>query len=131
MQGWERCCTGIAQTSRRELCKENQEGQKLHFVSRCKVQGEDRRNFDFSNYVQIHQDGHNELHELEEAVPETKKVQDFLTGILDRKLQIGIDIILATPIYLQDFKECQQCLSTLVSNCSIQAKNDRTVGLTT
>jgi hypothetical protein len=88
----------------------------------------DRRNFDFSHYVQMHQDGHNELLELEEPVPETKKVQDFLTGILDQKLQVGKDIILATPKYLQDFEECQQYLSTLVSNSTAQAKNDRAVG---
>jgi hypothetical protein len=88
----------------------------------------DRRNFNFAHYVQIHQDGHNELLELEEPVPEMKKVQDFLTGILDPKLQVGKDIILATPQYLQDFEECQQYLSTLVSNSTAQAKNNRAVG---
>ena len=47
----------------------------------------DQRNFDSLQYVQIPQDGHNKLLELKEHVPEMKKVQDFLTGILDQKLQ--------------------------------------------
>ena len=81
--------------------------------------------------MQIHQEGHNELLELEEAVPETKKVQDFLSGIMDPKLQVGKDIVIATPQYLQYFEDCQQYLSTLVSNSSAQAKNDRNVGSTT
>jgi hypothetical protein len=69
---------------------------------------------------------------LEEPVPETKKVQDFLTSILNPKLQVGKDIILATPQYLvQDFEECQQYLSTLVSNSTAQAKNDHAVGSAT
>jgi hypothetical protein len=88
----------------------------------------EHRNFEFGNYVQIHQDAHNEELDLEEPVPETKKVQDFLSGILDARLQTGKDIVLGTPLYLQDFKECQQYLSTLVSNTSTQAKNDRHIG---
>jgi hypothetical protein len=49
-------------------------------ISGARYRG-DHRNFDFAHYIQIHQDGHNELLELEEPVPETKKVKDFLTGI--------------------------------------------------
>jgi hypothetical protein len=53
-----------------------------------------RHNFAVSNYVQIHQEGHNELLGLEEpGVPEMKKVQDFLLGIMDSRLQVGKDII--------------------------------------
>jgi hypothetical protein len=96
-------------------------------LAQARYRGE-RRSFDFSNYVQIHQDAHNELLELEEPVPATKKVQDFLSGILDPRLQVGKDIVLGTPMYLQDFEECQQYLSTLVNNTSAQAKNDRHVG---
>lgn len=81
--------------------------------------------------MQIHQDGHNEFLKLEEPVQETKKVQDFLSGIMDPKLQVGKDIVIATPQYLQDFEDCQQYLSTLVSNSSAQAKNEPTVGSTT
>jgi hypothetical protein len=75
--------------------------------------------------VQIHQDGHNELLKLEEPIPETKKVQDFLSNIIDPKLQVRKDIVIATPQYLQDAEDCQQYLSTLVSNSLAQAKNNR------
>jgi hypothetical protein len=96
-------------------------------LAQARYRGE-RRNFEFSNYVQIHQDAHNELLELEEPVPETKKVQDFLSGILDSRLQVGKDIVLGTDVYLQDFEECQQYLSTLVNNTLAQSKADRHVG---
>jgi hypothetical protein len=42
-----------------------------------------RRNFDFSSYVAIHQQAHQDLHRLGEPVPENKKVRDFLNGIND------------------------------------------------
>jgi hypothetical protein len=47
---------------------------------------------------------------------------------MDSRLQVGKDIVLGTQMYLQDFEECQQYLSTLVSNTSAQSKNDRHVG---
>jgi hypothetical protein len=98
-------------------------------LSNARYCGE-RRNFAFSNYVQIHQDGHNEVLELEESVPETKKVQDFLSSIMHSCLQVGNkDDVLGTPLYLQDFEECQQYLSTLVSNTSAQSKNDQPIGV--
>jgi hypothetical protein len=92
-------------------------------LSNARYRGE-QRNFAFSNYIQIHQDGHNELLELEEPVPKMKKVQDFLSGIMESCLQVGKDIVLGTPLYLQDFEECQQDLSALVSNTSAQAKKN-------
>jgi hypothetical protein len=42
-----------------------------------------RRNFDFSSYVVIHQQAHQDLHRLGEPVPENKKVCNFLNGIND------------------------------------------------
>ncbi len=57
-----------------------------------------------------------------------KKVKDFLLGIMDPCLQIGKDVVLGTPLYLPDFEECQQYLSTLVSNTSTQAKNNCHIG---
>jgi hypothetical protein len=125
--------------------KRTQKAKAYTSLSNARYRGE-RRNFKFSNYVQIHQDGHNGLLELEEPVPQTNKVQDFLSGILDPKLQAGQDflsgildpklqagkdIVIATPQYLQNFKDCQQYLGTLVSNSSAQARDDRNVGSTT
>jgi hypothetical protein len=42
-----------------------------------------RRTFTFDNYVEIHQGARNTLLDLNEPVPETKKVTDFLAGITD------------------------------------------------
>jgi hypothetical protein len=110
--------------------KRTRKAKAYGLISGARYRG-DGRNFNFANYIQIHQNGHNELLELEEPVPETKKVQDFLAGIHGSKLQVGKDIILATPQYLQDFEECQQYLCTLVSNSTAQAKNDHAVGSAT
>ncbi len=45
-----------------------------------------RRNWMFQHYVQAHQEAHAELELVGEAVPETKKVQDFLANIKDPTL---------------------------------------------
>lgn len=46
----------------------------LRFVGR-------RRNVTFQDYIEKHQEAHAELEYLEEAVPPSKKVTDFLNGI--------------------------------------------------
>jgi hypothetical protein len=56
-------------------------------MASCAFHGQ-RRGFTFDNYVLIHQDAHNKLFNLEEVVPESKKVTDFLKGILDPHLQV-------------------------------------------
>jgi hypothetical protein len=86
--------------------KRTRKAKAYALLAQARYRGE-RHNFEFGNYVQIHQDAHNELLDLEEPVPETKKVQDFLSGILDARLQTGKDIVLGTAIYLQDFEEYQ------------------------
>ena len=40
-----------------------------------------RKSYTYQQYVALHQDAHNELEDCNEAVPETKKVTDFLAGI--------------------------------------------------
>jgi hypothetical protein len=109
------------------LAKRTQKAKAYENLAQARYRGE-RQNFEFSNYVQIHQDAHNELLELGEPVPETKKVQDFLSGILDFRLHVDKDIVLGTGVSLQDFKECQQYLSTLVNNTLAQSKADHHFG---
>jgi hypothetical protein len=48
-------------------------------IASAKYSGQ-RRNFTFDQYVEIHQAAYNTLAELDEAVPETKKVADFWLG---------------------------------------------------
>jgi hypothetical protein len=85
------------------------------------------RGYNFDNYVNIHQEAHNELLDLEEPVPETKKVTDFLKGIQAPELSVGKLIVLGDLKRLSDFKECQQFLGTLIQNTTVQAKAERNV----
>jgi hypothetical protein len=86
-----------------------------------------RRGFTFDNYVSIHQDTHNELFDLEEVVPESKKVTNFLKGILDPHLTVGKQIVLGDPAKMGNFKLCQQYLGTLIQNTNAQLKSERNV----
>lgn len=86
-----------------------------------------RRGFKFSDYVTLHQEAHNELFDLKESLSETKKVRDFLKGIQDPTLVVGKTVVLSDPAKLSDFELCQQYLSTLVENTSVQAKTERNV----
>jgi hypothetical protein len=86
-----------------------------------------RRGFNFDNYISIHLDGHNELIDLEEPVPESKKVTDFLKGIQAPGLEVGKQVILGDATKMGNFKECQQFLSTLLNNSGAQAQLERNV----
>ena len=80
----------------------------------------------YQQYVSLHQDAHNELEDCNEAVPETKKVADFLAEISCPLLQMGLNIVMSDPWKLSNFDVTQQFLGTLVAyqanhNC---IKND-------
>jgi hypothetical protein len=87
-----------------------------------------KRGFTFDTYVELHQTAYNTLSELNEAVPETKKVTDFLAGIGDPRLTNVKDLVLADPAKLQDFEACQQFLKTLIYNKTTQEKHERHIG---
>lgn len=71
-----------------------------------------KRAFTFDNYVEVHQSAHNTLLDLNEPVPETKKVTDFLAGITDPRLSNAKNLILGDAQRLQDFESCQQYMKT-------------------
>jgi hypothetical protein len=93
-------------------------------TARCNGQ---KCTFTFGNYVEVHQGAHNTLLNLNEPVPETKKVTDFLAGITDPRLSNAKDLILGDAQKLQDFESCQQYLKTLIYNKSTQEKHERQV----
>ncbi|KAI2490436.1 hypothetical protein MHU86_24123 [Fragilaria crotonensis] len=64
---------------------------------------------------EAHQEAHAELELVGEAVPETKKVQDFLANIKDPTLQMGVTHCFGEPEKLKSFESCQQYLSTLAT----------------
>ena len=77
-----------------------------------------RRQYKFQDYINAHQTAHNEILDCDptEAVPESKKVADFLKGITDPKLESAVSVVLGDPKMLNDFQMCQQYLSTTVEN---------------
>ena len=81
-----------------------------------------RKAYTYQQYVALHQDAHNELEDCNEAVPETKKVADFLAGISCPLLQMGLNIVMSDPMKLSNFDVTQQFLGTLVAN---QANHNR------
>lgn len=77
-----------------------------------------RKHYRFQDYVNAHQSAHNDILACDEneAIPETKKVSDFLKGITDPLLEAPIAVVLGDPTKLSDFEACQQFLSTSVEN---------------
>ena len=77
-----------------------------------------RRQYKFQDYINAHQTAHNEILDCDptEAVPESKKVANFLKGITDPKLESAVSVVLGDPKMLNDFQMCQQYLSTTVEN---------------
>ncbi len=74
-----------------------------------------RRNWTFQHYVQAHQEAHAELELVGKAVPETKKVQDFLVNIKDPIMQMGVTHCFGEPEKLKLFESCQLYLSSLAT----------------
>jgi hypothetical protein len=72
-----------------------------------------------------HQDGHNILADLDEPIQETKKVTDYVSCIIDPRLNNSKNVILGDVAKLQDFEACQQYLKTLVFNKSTQDKHEK------
>lgn len=72
------------------------------------------RNFNFSSYVTIHQQAHQDLMRMGEPVPENKKVRDFLDGITNSQcVNIKFSVI-SNPIYMNDFLQMVNfCASTI------------------
>jgi hypothetical protein len=60
------------------------------------------RGFDFTSYVMIHQQAHQDLTRLGRPVPEGKKIRDFLNGITDPQFTSIKLNVLANPVFMND-----------------------------
>ena len=76
--------------------------------------------FSFDQYVGRHQKAHNTLLELDEPVPESKKVRDFMDGIHDSKLETDLTNVLGDRTKLESSEECQQYLKTILMNAKMR-----------
>ena len=89
-----------------------------------------RRQYKFQDFINVHQSAHNEILDCEptEAVPESKKVADFLKGITDPKLESAVSVVLGDVSMLNDFQKCQQYLSTTVENrATLERSKERNI----
>ena len=89
-----------------------------------------RRQYKFQDYINTHQAAHNEILDCDptEAVPESKKVADFLKGITDPKLESPVSVVLGDLKMLNDFQKCQQYLSTTVENrATLEKSKERNI----
>ncbi|KAI2496607.1 hypothetical protein MHU86_17935 [Fragilaria crotonensis] len=89
-----------------------------------------RRQYKFQDFINTHQTAHNEILDCDpsEAVPESKKVADFLKGITDPKLESAVSVVLGDVKLLNDFQLCQQYLSTTVENrATLEKSKERNI----
>ena len=89
-----------------------------------------RRQYKFQDFINTHQTAHNEILDCDpsEAVPESKKVADFLKGITDPKLESAVSVVLGDLKLLNNFQLCQQYLSTTVENrATLEKSKERNI----
>ena len=98
-------------------------------ISTAKYRGHNK-NFSFDDYIGKHHLGHAELAFLKEPVSESKKVEDFLLGILDSRLQNAKDTVLGDPVKAGNFEACQQYLKTVLLTLRQHDRRERTVSAT-
>ena len=117
-----RQCEGTAATSLRL-------SQAYQRISGSHYSGE-RAKFTFDDYVTVHQEGHNVLQECRQPVPENKKVIDFLAGISDSSLLIGVGIVKGDNVKLNDFDQAQTFLAQYVKVSASIKTNTRNLSST-
>ena len=85
-------------------------------IVKARYDGE-RKTYNFTKYVETHQRAYNDIFNADEseAIPEAKRVRDFLSGINNPLLQSGIDFIFSDASLLSNFEQTQQYLRTLVA----------------
>lgn len=88
-----------------------------NLINSAKYSGE-RKNYNFTKYVEAHQTGYNEIIDAapHEQIAESKRVDDFLDGIIDPSLQSGKDYVYGNAAMLESFEATQQYLGTIVAN---------------
>ena len=97
-----------------------------HEISAARYRGP-TRNFTLDNYITKHADAHAELLDLGEVISESKKVDDFLKGILDPRLKTAKENVLGDSSKYENFNIAQQYFKTVCGNMTEQDKSDRLV----
>jgi hypothetical protein len=87
--------------------------------------GGERTRWSFTDFVTVHQEGHNVLQECNEPVAEGKKVTDFLDRISDDKMNVAKGVVMSNETYLEDFAKTQTFMSQFVKTTAAQSRVDR------
>ena len=95
-------------------------------ITDAKYRGHNK-NFSFDDYIGKHHLAHAELAFLKEPISESKKVEDFLLGILDTRLQNAKDTVLGDTVKAGNFEACQQYLKTVLVTLRQHDRRERTV----
>jgi len=91
----------------------------------------DAKNFDYELYRRIHTQAHSDLARYGEPVPETKKVKDFLDGIMDSSLQPVKYTIAGFTHLMQNFHEAAHHIGNIIDLNKKSDFNARNVSSTT
>lgn len=92
--------------------------------------GGERMKFSFTDFVTVHQEGHNVLLECNEPVAEGKKVTDFLDRISDEKMNVAKGVVMSNETYLEDFSKTQTFMSQFVKTAAAQSRVNRNLSST-
>ena len=87
-----------------------------HEISAARYRGGATRHFSLDDFITKHADAHAELQDLKEVISETKKVEDFLKGILDPRLKTAKENVLGDPTKYGNFNITQQYFKTVTGN---------------
>ena len=85
-----------------------------------------KKHYPFSEYVARHQKAHNELEACDAPMEEETKVMHFTQGITDPSLQSAISTIFSNKTYMENFEECQQYITRLVTSTNVHKQGQRT-----
>jgi hypothetical protein len=90
----------------------------------------ERTRFSFTDFVTVHQEGHNVLLECKEPVAEGKKVTDFLDRISDERMNVAKGVVMSNEAYLESFSKTQTFMSQFVKTAATQSRVNRNLSST-
>jgi hypothetical protein len=95
-------------------------------INSCRFRG-NKRDWTLANFIDSHAAARAELLQLKGPVSETKKVTDFLAGILCSKLEMAKAHILGMDVLNENFSACQNYIKTYHLNVMESEKTQRIV----
>ena len=95
-----------------------------HEISVARYRGEGSRNFTLDDYTGKQANAYAKLLDLKDVIPESKKVGNFLKGVLDPRLKTAKENVLGDAGKHDDFNVTQYYLRPVCSSMAEQDKSD-------